>query len=110
MDNLQSFQKQIIENQKRIYELDQKFNKIDLTILNIEKDYEYMKKTLDSIQSDTAGQLIVINSKLDDIYKKNQEGVKLRLKQYDDMKNHMWKVVIQLIIAAVVGGIVTRLF
>ena len=74
-----------------------------ISIQLIGKDYEYMKKTLDNIESDSKNQFLMINNKLDDIDRK-------RLKAYDEMRSHIWKSVVGTIAGVLIGALITFYF
>ncbi|EHR33431.1 hypothetical protein HMPREF9709_01179 [Helcococcus kunzii ATCC 51366] len=94
------------ENTARISNLEKQFVDHDANIKLMQKDYEYMKKSLDNIEHQTLSNFNVINMKLDDIFKQKSAETK---KQVEDMKE-LKSYVIKTTLGLVVGAILLYLF
>lgn len=93
----------VLENACKINEIQVELARQDSTIQLMQKDYEYMKKTLDNIENNSNVNFNTINQKLDDMNKKSLEAQKERLENLDDIKKHVVKAII---LAFVMAGVV----
>ena len=107
---IEHLSKEVMENARKIESMYSKVESHDITIVAMQKDYEYMKKAIDNIEYDSKENHKSLMKKLESVEQQMQNAEKQRLKAYDEMKNHSVKAVLTGIIGAVVGGLITFFF
>lgn len=91
MDKIETL---VNNNTREINEIQIKLARQDSTIQLMQKDYEYIKKSIDNIESNTLSNFNRLNKKLDEIQLVEIAAKEERLKHLDDTKKYITRAIL----------------